>query len=146
MDREWSLSVLDTFHEYCDNFVAAGKINAGTVWVLKASKAVEKINRSVVSLADVFQMDKNIWSQQGMIEEKHKVLSAFAAQPSTTHHVERGVKLGAFAKKTGKQKLKVLLHVMASNPFREFTRKEFEEQLNDDDDDEEREMMTMKVK
>jgi hypothetical protein len=48
----------------------------------------------------------------------------------------------------GKQELKVLLHVMASNPFREFTRKEFEEQLNDDDDDddEEREMMTMKVK
>jgi hypothetical protein len=26
---------------------------------LKASKAAEKINRSVVSLADVFQMDKN---------------------------------------------------------------------------------------
>jgi hypothetical protein len=59
MDKEWSLSVLDTFHEYYDNFVAAGKINPGTVWVLKASKAAEKINRSVVSLADVFQMDKN---------------------------------------------------------------------------------------
>jgi hypothetical protein len=25
MDKEWSLSVLNTFHEYCDNFVAAGK-------------------------------------------------------------------------------------------------------------------------
>jgi hypothetical protein len=82
-----------------------------------------------------------------MIEEKHKALSAFAAQPSTTHHVERGMKLGAFAKKTGKQDMKVSLHVMASNPLREFTRKEFEEQQNDDDDDdEEREMMTMKVK
>jgi hypothetical protein len=70
--------------EHCDDFVAAGKINADTVWVLKALKAAEKINRSVVSLANVFQMDKNIWSQQGMIGEKHKVLSAFAAQPSTT--------------------------------------------------------------
>jgi hypothetical protein len=50
--------------------------------------------------------------------------------------------------KDGEAGAEVLLHVMASSPFREFTRKEFEEQLNDDDDDddEEREIMTMKVK
>jgi hypothetical protein len=94
---------------------------------------------------------KDIWSLKEMEEEKHKILSAFAAQPSTTHHVERGVKLGAFAQKTGKQEMKVSMHVMASNPFREFTKKEFEEQDNDDnddDDDEEEhpERMTVKVK
>jgi hypothetical protein len=50
MDKEWSLSVLDTFHEYCDHFVAAGKTNAGTVWVLKASKAAEKITEQLFPL------------------------------------------------------------------------------------------------
>jgi DNA-binding response OmpR family regulator len=81
------------------------------------------------------------------LKKKHKSFICFCR--TTVHHAscrERS-ETWAFEKKAGKQELKVLLHVMASNPFREFTRKEFEEQLNDDDDDdEEREMMTMKVK
>jgi hypothetical protein len=88
---------------------------------------------------------KDIWSLEEMEEEKHRILSAFAAQPSTTHHVERGVKLGAFARKTGKQEMKVSMHVMASNPFREFTRKEFEEPENEDED-EHPETMSVRVK
>jgi hypothetical protein len=60
---------------------------------------------------------------------------------------ERGVKLGAFARKTGNREMKVSMQVMASYPFREFTKKVFEEQDDDDYDDEEHpETMTEKVK
>ena len=88
---------------------------------------------------------KDIWSLEEMAGEKQKILLTFAAQPSTTHHVERGVKLGAFARKTGKQEMKVSMHVMASNPFREFTRREFENPDNEDDD-EQQDTMKVKVK
>jgi hypothetical protein len=44
----------------------------------------------------------------------------FGAQPSTIHHVERGVKLGARTKSIGKQELSVSIFVMCSNGFREF--------------------------
>ena len=55
-------------------------------------------------------------------------------------------KLGAFARKTGKQEIKVSLRVMASNPFREFTRKEFEKKDDEDDDEDDDEMKVKTVR
>jgi hypothetical protein len=56
-----------------------------------------------------------------MVDDKKKVLLCFAAQPPTTHHVERGVKLGAMTKSTaGKQnKLRVVSSqsIMCPNAF-----------------------------
>ena len=56
------------------------------------------------------------------------------------------MKLGAFARKTGKQEIKVSLRVMASNPFREFTRKEFEKKDDEDDDEDDDEMKVKTVR
>ena len=78
----------------------------------------------------------DLWNDAEHLQERKRVLLTFAAQPSTTHHVERGVKLGALAKKTGKQELKVSLHVMASNPFREFTKRDLKSNEDEDDGDE----------
>jgi hypothetical protein len=56
-----------------------------------------------------------------MVDDKKKVLLCFAAQPPTTHHVERGVKLGAMTKSTaGKQnKLRAVSSqsIMCPNAF-----------------------------
>jgi hypothetical protein len=57
-----------------------------------------------------------------------------AAQPSTTHHVERGVKLGNLAKRTGRQEMKVSTNVTATNAFREFSRQEYDKEDEDDAD------------
>jgi hypothetical protein len=46
--------------------------------------------------------------------------------------VERGVKLGNLAKKTGRQEMKVSTNGTATNAFREFSRQEYDS--NDEDD------------
>ena len=84
----------------------------------------------------------DIWNDQLHWQARKKVVFELAAQPSTTHHVERGVKLGALAKSTGKKETCVSIHVMASNFYREFQPNEDsakEEQDIREDDEEEQE-------
>jgi hypothetical protein len=40
----------------------------------------------------------DIWKHTDLGDARNDVLMTFAAQPSTTHHVERGVELGNFVK------------------------------------------------
>ena len=60
----------------------------------------------------------DIWNDANCIADKKYVLKRFAAQPSTTHHVERGVKFGAHLASTNRSELKVAQYAMASNGFK----------------------------
>lgn len=77
----------------------------------------------------------DIWNDDQHKKIRIRALQHFAAQPSTTHHVERGVKLGARAKQTGKSEMKTSINVLASNAFREFSRIPYEDIEGKDDDD-----------
>jgi hypothetical protein len=71
----------------------------------------------------------DIWSkQEHHLPDGKNILSRFCAQPSTTHHVERGVKLGSHLASTGRSELKVAQYdAMASNGFKGETPTEIRE-------------------
>jgi hypothetical protein len=147
-DLTWHLQVLDKKRGHYIALVERKVLPPGVCWLLKPSKSVSKKHPNIVSILELANMTtqecKLFWKpfirKYGDKVQEHFGAEAFVRQ--------FGGAPGAFAQKTGKQEMKVSMHVMASNPFREFTKKEFEEQDNDDDDDEEEhpETMTVRVK
>ena len=100
-DLTWHMQVLDKIRGHYIALVEREVMRPGLCWPLKLSKSVPKKLPNIVSLLELANMTTDECEMGGEI---HKILSAVSAQPSTTRHVERGVKLGAFARKEGNRR------------------------------------------
>ena len=119
------------------DFLVDHLLSDGAGESIKRHRLYSRMEPEILKVAE----GADIWGDAIHWKAKKKVVFEFAAQPSTTHHVERGVKLGALAKSTGKRETNVSIHVMASNFYREFQPNEDsakeEQDIREDEEEEE---------
>ena len=100
-------------------------------------------------LSAISQGQLDLWKDEaaaaGGVLQDHKmvVLMKYAAQPSTTHHVERGVKFGRQLAKSGRSEKKISQYAMAANNFKqEAIINSLEQQEIDEEDEEQKRQRT----